>query len=85
MYDKSLICQKKVREKREKNAPFLSKGGTESVFLHTFSVGLVACRPSPSAWAGYSTGEKEAVRVMSSLTVRVRVALVLPSLQEMNW
>ena len=37
-----------------------------------------------SAWAAYSTGEKEAVRVMSSLTVSVREVLVFPSLQEMN-
>lgn len=72
MYDKSLICQKKVREKREKNAPFLSKGGTRVFLAHIF------------CGAGHSTGEKEAVRVMSSLTVRVRVALVLPSDQEMN-
>ena len=63
--------------------PFFQKEAREC-FLHTFSVGLVACRPSPSAWAGYSTGEKEAVRVMSSLTVRLREVLVLPSDQEMN-
>ena len=34
---------------------------------------------------GYSTGEKEAVRSMSSLTVRVRVEVVMPSLQLLNW
>ena len=32
----------------------------------------------------YSTGEKEAVSVMSSLTVSVREVLVFPSLQERN-
>ena len=37
-----------------------------------------------SAWAAYSTGEKEAVSVMSSLTVSVREVLVFPSLQERN-
>ena len=88
MYDKSLICQKKVREKREKNAPFLSKGGTRVFLAHIFCgagrLSPFAQRVGWGAWAGYSTGEKLAVRVMSSLTVSVRVAEVLPSDQEMN-